>query len=206
MDIAILELTRKARKIEHGFKEIEKEAAVIVKKHSSEEAFRIAKTLYASEVHQARMMAVFIFGALAARSRDSLSIMRTKVSLDDNWRVQEILAKAFDQYCTDTGYEKALPEIRSWLKDRNPNVRRAVSEGLRIWTNRDYFKDHPPVAVRLLAGLRDDESEYVRTSAGNALRDISKKHPVIVKKELAGWNLVDERIGHTYKLAGRLLR
>jgi hypothetical protein len=28
-----------------------------------------------------------------------------RVSLDQNWRVQEILAKAFGQYCEDRGYE-----------------------------------------------------------------------------------------------------
>lgn len=206
MDITVPELTRKAMKTEHGFKEIEKEAGLIVRKLTSEEAFLIAKTLYASEVHQARMMAVFIFGALAARSRKSLGIMRTKVSDDADWRVQEILAKAFDRYCADIGYEKALPMIKSWRKDKNPNVRRAVSEGLRIWTGRDYFKDHPEVAVRLLAGLKDDANEYVRTSAGNALRDISKKHPALVKKELSGWDMTDKVVNHTYRLASRLIK
>lgn len=104
------------------------------------------------------------------------------VGRDDNWRVQEILAKSFDRYCVDIGYEKALPVIRSRLKDKNPNVRRAVSEGLRIGTNGTISK----VAVGQLAGLKDDASEYVLTSVGNALRDISRKHLALVKKKLAG--------------------
>ena len=33
---------------------------------------------------------------------------RDEVSKDDNWRVQEVLAKAFDEFCKNTGYEKAL--------------------------------------------------------------------------------------------------
>lgn len=201
----ISKLIQKAERSEHGFKEIQKESEDIVRKLPADEAFQIAKALYSSKVHQARMMAAFIFGAFTARSRDSLGILRKQVSQDENWRVQEILAKAFDRYCADTGYEKALPMIRSWLKDKNPNVRRAVSEGLRIWTNRDYFEDRPKVAVHLLAGLKDDASEYVRTSAGNALRDISKKHPTIVKNELAAWDLADKKIFLTYKLAGRLI-
>ena len=32
--------------------------------------------------------------------------MRDEVSKDDNWRVQEVLAKAFDEFCKNTGYEK----------------------------------------------------------------------------------------------------
>ena len=72
-----------------------------------------------------------------------IAFMRDEVSKDDNWRVQEVLAKAFDEFCKKIGYEKALPIIDEWLKNNNPNTRRAVTEGLRIWTNRPYFKDNP---------------------------------------------------------------
>ena len=102
------------------------------------------------------------------------------MSQDNDWRVQEILAKAFDRFCADIGYEKALPVIKEWLADSNPNVRRAVTEGLRIWTGRSYFREHPEVAIQLLSQFRNDESEYVRKSVGNALRDISKKHMDLV--------------------------
>ena len=96
-------------------------------------------------------------------------LLRQRVSLDKDWRVQETLAKAFDGYCKDSGYEKSLPVIEDWLSDENPNVRRAVTEGLRIWTGRDYFREHPEVAIKLLSRLKADESEYVRKSVGNAL-------------------------------------
>ena len=55
------------------------------------------------------------------------------------------------------------------------NVRRAVTEGLRIWTSRPYFKDNPDEAIKRIATLKEDSSEYVRKSVGNSLRDISKK-------------------------------
>ena len=32
-----------------------------------------------------------------------------------NCRIQEILAKAFDEFCKQTGYEKSLPVIDDWL-------------------------------------------------------------------------------------------
>ena len=37
--------------------------------------------------------------------------------------------------------------------------------------------------------LRSDSSEYVRKSVGNALRDISKKFPELIKIELNSWKL-----------------
>ena len=112
--------------------------------------------------------------------------------------MQEIIAKAFDQYCKDKGYENALPEIKAWLNDKHPNVCRAVTEGLRIWTSRPYFKMHPEVAISLISRHKASDSEYLRKSAGNALRDISKKHGALVDKEIAGWNLEDKKVAFTY--------
>lgn len=151
------------------------------------------------------MLAALVMGRLAARSRESLALLRSRVSQDDDWRVQEMLAQAFDAYCADMGYEQALPVIRDWLADPNPNVRRAVTEGLRIWTSKPYFRDHPDLAIRLLSHLRDDESDYVRRSVGNALRDISRKHKALVQSELAKWDISKKGVLQTYKLAERFL-
>ena len=117
-----------------------------------------------------RSLATFILGRLAANSKESLDFLKRRVSQDNDWRVQEILAKAFDRYCVDVGYEQSLPSIKEWLADSSPNVRRAVTEGLRIWTGRPYFREHPKVAIQLLSQFRDDESEFVRKSVGNGVR------------------------------------
>ena len=37
-------------------------------------------------------------------------------------------------------------------------------------------------AIQRLAALKEDPSEYVRKSMGNALRDISKKSPDFIQK------------------------
>jgi len=100
----------------------------------------------------------------------------------------------------------ALPTIKEWLADSSPNIRRAVTEGLRIWTGRPFFRDHPEVAIQLLSQLRNDESEYVRKSVGNALRDISKKYKELVKNELSQWDITNKHIKQTYKLASRFLQ
>jgi 3-methyladenine DNA glycosylase AlkC len=196
---------QRVQKIEHAWTDIRRAADEVVSGNTAGESLDLAKGLFVSDVHQARELAVFILGRLAAQSAESLAFLRNRVSVDEDWRVQEVLAQAFDRYCADKGYEQVLPVIKNWLADPAPNVRRAVAEGLRIWTNRPYFRDHPDVAVKFLSKLRGDDSEYVRKSAGNALRDISKKHQSLVKAELQRWDVSDKRVAQTYKLAGKFL-
>jgi len=126
--------------------------------------------------------------------------LRNKVCTDESWQVQEIMAKAFDQFCKDTGYEKSMPVIRDWLSDPHPNVCRAVTEGLRIWTGRPYFKNNPGIAIQLISRHRGHESEYLRKSVGNSLRDISKKYKELIENEISSWDLSDKRVYFTYKL------
>ncbi len=204
MDV-VEKLIQRVQKSAHGFTDIKRAADEVVAGNATQDSLRMAETLFASEVHQARMLATLVLGRLAARSDESLTFLRGRVSRDRHWRVQEMLAQAFDKYCADIGYELALPVIEDWLADPNPNVRRAVTEGLRIWTSKPYFRDHPDTAIKLLSQLRDDDSDYVRMSVGNALRDISRKHKALVKAELQKWELSNKGIEQTYKLAGKFL-
>ncbi|MDP4089691.1 MAG: DNA alkylation repair protein [Bacillota bacterium] len=199
------EVIEKIKKVENGFKEIEREADLIFKNYSVEDCFALAKEFYLSDFYQVRSLGVFICGSISSRLKEALVFLKERVSLDESWQVQEILAKAFDTYCHGTGYENALPVIKEWLNDSNPNVRRAVTEGLRIWTGRDYFKQNPGTAIGLLSNLRDDKSDYVRRSVGNALRDISKKHGEVVAAELQSWDLSNKSVLQVYKLAGKFL-
>lgn len=201
----VTSLIQRVQKTQHGFSDIQKAAEEVFASHSATEIFPLAQELFASEIHQARVLATFLFGKLSAKTKKSFTFLRKQVSKDKDWRVQETLAKAFDQYCSDIGYEKALPVIEDWLSDANPNVRRAVTEGLRIWTGRDYFCDYPDVAIKLLAQLKADESEYVRKSVGNALRDISRKHKDLICAEVEKWDISDRHIKQTYKLASKFL-
>ena len=198
-------LIRRARQTKNGFVDIKQAAKEVIARNSPQYCFRMAKTLFASEGFQERTLATFILGYLAPTSGVSLRFLRTRVSQDKDWRVQEILAQAFDQFCSSRGYEQALAILTDWLADSNPNVRRAVTEGLRIWTSRPYFRDHPERAIKLLSQMRDDNSEYVRKSVGNALRDISKKHRPLVKVELERWNICSKGVEQTYKLASKFL-
>ena len=200
----IVNLEKEFSLIENGFKEEEKRALTDYRSNDKEYAKSLAFLAYKSNVYQVRMYGAFLFGYLSEQD-DVLTFMRDEVSKDDNWRVQEVLAKAFDEFCKKIGYEKALPVIDEWLKNNNPNTRRAVTEGLRIWTSRPYFKDNPNEAVRRIAALKEDSSEYVRKSVGNSLRDISKRFPELIKMELSSWKLESREIKQVYKLASRLV-
>ena len=190
--------------IENGFKEEEKRAFLDYKSNDSEHSKTLAFLAYKSDVYQVRMYGVFLFGYLS-EDENILEFMRDEVSHDDNWRVQDVLAKAFDEFCKKTGYKQALPIIDEWLKSSNPNTRRAVTEGLRIWTSRPYFKENPNEAIKRISGLKEDTSEYVRKSVGNALRDISKKFPELIRIELDSWHLETKEIKQVYKLASKLI-
>lgn len=200
----IANLEKEFSLIENGFKEEEKRALTDYKSNDNEYIKKLAFLAYKSDIYQVRMYGAFLFGYLSEQN-DVLAFMRDEVSKDDNWRVQEVLAKAFDEFCKKIGYEKALPTIDEWLKNNNPNTRRAVTEGLRIWTSRPYFKENPDEAIKRIATLKEDSSEYVRKSAGNALRDISKKFPELIKMELSSWKLESREIKQVYKLASRLV-
>ena len=188
-----------------SLKIVKSEAEKFYKTHSLDECFRMGHELYQSDNFQIQEVGVFLFGYAAHETADALSFLKNIVSQNDSWKVQEILAMAFDNHCKIIGYETALPVIQEWLNSDCANVRRAVSEGLRVWTSRPYFKDNPQVAIKLLAAHKSDESEYVRKSIGNAMRDISKKHSTLVSAELSTWDLSSKEIHQVYKLASKFI-
>ena len=192
--------------IEHGFQHILDGTDEILSTYSKEQCFEFAIELFKHEAYQARMLATTVLGKLAIEDDDALHFLKEQVSTDENWRVQEMLAKAFDEVCKSRGYEASLPIIEEWLNDNNPNVIRAVTEGLRIWTSRSFFKENPSVAIALIAKHKSHEREYLRKSVGNALRDISKKHTELIRQEVERWDLSNPRIMFTYKLAAKLLK
>lgn len=188
-----------------SLKIVKSEAEKFQSSHSSSECHTMGITLYQSDNFQIQEIGIFLLGYAAHEIPESLDFLRNTVSKHQNWKVQEILAMAFDNHCKSIGYENAVPLIIDWLSDANPNVRRAASEGLRVWTSRPYFKDHPSVAIRLLSDRKTDSSEYVRKSIGNALKDISKKHPELVFDEIHKWDVSSKEIKQVYNLAAKFL-
>jgi len=197
------EMIEKLSKIEHGFRPMEKEASKLFNSKSKAESMNLAILLLEDPRYQVRSVGVFLLGYLSSTDLTALLLLKNKVSYDKSWQVQEILAKAFDRYCSDTGYENSLPVIKDWLNDLNPNVCRSVTEGLRIWTARPYFNNYPEVAIQLISRHKAHESEYLRKSVGNSLRDISKKHKELITNEISSWDLSDKQVNFTYKLVSK---
>ena len=179
----------------------QKEAEKIYAGNTTAYCWEFAMECYNCELHYIQMLGVYMLGLIG--NQDALHFLKNTVSKNPAWQIQEFLAMAFDNYCKKTGYENSLKTINEWLSDENANTRRAVTEGLRIWTKRPYFKDNPEATIKLLSKYKTDESEYVRKSVGNALKDISKAYPELVKKELSEWELNTKEIKQVYKLANK---
>jgi 3-methyladenine DNA glycosylase AlkC len=192
------EIIERVKKVQHGFKPFDQEAIKIIDSHTAQECKNIALGQLHSEFYQVRCLSVFILGYLAVKDRTCLEILKNQAQSDKSWQVQEIIAKAFDQYCKDNGYDNSLGEIEEWINDVHPNVCRAVTEGLRIWTGRPYFKDNPKKAIDLISVNKSNPSEYLRKSTGNSLRDIAKKYPDLITAEISNWDLSIPEIAFTY--------
>ena len=184
---------------------IQKEAEIFCKNKSIEECWEAAMECYNCEKYYIQLLGVYIMGIISYKHKKAYIFLKNNVSTSPLWQIQEFLAMAFDNYCKNNGYEKSLKTIEEWLKSKNENHRRAVTEGLRIWTNKPYFKDNPKEAIRILSEHKTDESEYVRKSVGNALKDISKKYPELIKNELKRWKLDTKEITQVYKLVNKLM-
>lgn len=188
-----------------SLKIVKTESKKYYKEHTAKDCYEMYPLLWKSDNFQIQEVGVFLAGYIADEYPDCLDFLHDTVSQHESWKVQEILAMSFDNYCAKIGYENALPIIKTWFADDNANIRRAASEGLRVWTSRPYFKEHPRVAIDLLASHKNDESEYVRKSAGNCLRDISKKFPQLIADELNTWDLSSKKTMQVYKLASKFI-
>ncbi|MCL2834168.1 MAG: DNA alkylation repair protein [Treponema sp.] len=184
---------------------IQKEAVNTYKNNSVENSIVIAFECYNSDIYYIQAFGVFIMGLIASKNKKIYDFLKNEVSKNTSWQVQEFLAMAFDNYCKGIGYRNSLGVINDWLKCKNENNRRAAIEGLRIWTKRPYFMNNPEEAIKIISDHKDDTSDYVRRSAGNSLKDISKEFPELIKQEIDKWNLDIKQIKQVYKLASKFL-
>lgn len=170
-----------------------------------EDAYKLAQSLLPNpDVHGA-MAATLIAGHVSYILPDALSFLREKCSLNTDVRVQDCLARAFDHYCLNRNYERAMPVMQDWGKDANEIVRRAAVEGPRPWVRKDYFSSRPELALEFLSKFKNDVSGNVRFSAGRAIAEISEDFPDLVMKELKTWNLHHPPVKHTYMFASKNL-
>ena len=102
------------KKIEHGFKHI-LEAGDIILADKTQKHFDLATKFLSDDTYQVRMLATYLLGQLSTDNSKALKLLETKVADDKDWRVQEMLAKAFDHYCktTDNGLIRIIRKDNS---------------------------------------------------------------------------------------------
>lgn len=191
-------LVHRARQARPGLDDLEAAADELVARQTPSNSLIIARRLYELADPPARVVATLVLGRLAAAYSVSQHFLRTRVSRDRDARVQVALSRALNRLCADLGYAQSLPKLQEWLGSPNPNVRLAAVNGLRIWTVRPYFAEHPEKAVELLGQLRADPSLAVRRAVGAALREISRKHRAVVRAGLQQWDRRDRVVAQTY--------
>ena len=115
---------------------------------------------------------------------------------DVSMRAQYELTKRFSAETSIRPYIARDPErtfryLRKWAQDRNPHVRRLVSEGTRLrlpWAPRVAWLDaNPERVIALLERLKDDPATLVRRSVANNLNDLGKVHPDLLIRTCAAW-------------------
>lgn len=115
---------------------------------------------------------------------------------DLSMRAQYELTKRFSAEGSIRAYiakdpARALAFLQSWATDKNPHVRRLVSEGTRFrlpWAVRVAWLDQNPERVlALLERLKDDPSTMVRRSVANNLNDLGKVRPELLIRTAGVW-------------------
>lgn len=92
--------------------------------------------------------------------------------------------------------KRTLAILAKWAEDKNPHVRRLVSEGTRPrlpWTMQlKPFMEDPRPVLRLLEKLKCDPALMVRRSVANNLNDIAKDNPDLVVATLSKWKKIED--------------
>jgi 3-methyladenine DNA glycosylase AlkC len=121
---------------------------------------------------------------LLARGRiepAAVSAELRKLAASDQWQTREVAATALVEI-SKRHPDAVLHQARRWAKDRDANIRRAASEGLR-----GMVKVDPQAVLPVLETLRGDPELYVKKSVANVLRNASGKYADFVLDVCRQW-------------------
>lgn len=104
-----------------------------------------------------------------------------KLASHDDWRKREDAATALVEI-SKKKKDEVVNEMILWAKDKDSNIRRAASEGLRGVARRN-----PEKILPVIEKLKTDDSLYVRKSVAALLKAISKKNPEFVVDLCRKW-------------------
>jgi 3-methyladenine DNA glycosylase AlkC len=110
-----------------------------------------------------------------------------KLASHDDWRKREDAATALVEI-SKKKEDEVLNEMILWAEEKDSNIRRASSEGLRGVARRN-----PEKILPIIEKLKTDESLYVRKSVAALLRAISKKNSEFVVVLCRKWARVGNK-------------
>lgn len=170
-----------------------------------QDSFELARRLFLDPDPHGAMAGTLIAGHVSYLLPDALKFLREQSAAHGDVRVQDCLARAFDHYCLNRGYERALSVMQDWAQDESENVRRACVEAPRPWAQKEYFAANLQVALDFLTAMRSDASGTVRFSVGRALAEIGESDPDAVVAALKTWKLDQAPVKHTFMFAAKNL-
>lgn len=100
---------------------------------------------------------------------DTLPEIR-KLASNEDWKKREDAATTLVEI-SKKKEDDIIREMLIWADDKNPNIRRATSEGLRGVARRS-----PEKVLSVIEKLKTDDSLYVKKSVAALLRAISKRN------------------------------
>jgi 3-methyladenine DNA glycosylase AlkC len=103
------------------------------------------------------------------------------LAASEHWQTREVAATAMVEIAKRHP-DAVLREAGKWAKNRDANVRRAASEGLR-----GLVRLNPEAVRSIIEILRADPELYVKKSVANVLRNASGKHAEFVLGVCRQW-------------------
>lgn len=111
-----------------------------------------------------------------------------KMADSPDWKIRERAASKIKEI-NDNHFLEYLPVWKKWIKDKNPNIRRAVEIGL-LRINKKFV----PQSLDLIEPLIYDDNPYVRKNCGAfALSHIGYKNPDLTFRKLNEWAKIDNK-------------
>lgn len=167
------------------------------------------KVLINSKYWQIRMMVALLASSSASKEgsvSDYISYIENTAN-DSHFAVRESAQMALRELLQDFPNDIILI-YNEWVKNSNEFTRRCVSESLRpvLVNRRNWIKEKPKEAMKILKNLNCDPSLYVRKSVANNLSDISRKYPDLVLLTLGEWLSENDYDKRTFFIARKACR
>lgn len=168
------------------------------------DAFKVGESLFEiGHTHHVQGVGLGILTNYAVKDPELILKYFILAADSDYWNLREYSQMYFRKFIKNHP-ERSSEFLLEQVKSKSENLRRFVSETLRPVQENRWFAKDPEYALRILKHLFKETKAYPRTSVGNNLSDIARKHPEITLK--IAKELVDSNDKNSYWIAYRSCR